>query len=100
MSEPTRRDVVDESTDLESLEAPERTDAQVIGKTASAEISGALGELPFEQRRVIVLAYFGGFTHTVIASMPATPTGTVKGRMRLGLQTLRSRLGGGSVGVL
>ena len=77
-----------------SLEAPERTDTQAIGNAASAEIRGALGELPSEQRRVIELAYFGGFTHTEIASMLDTPIGTVKGRMRLGLHKLRDQLHG------
>ncbi len=76
----------------ESLEAPERTDAQAIEHAASHEIRGALGELPSEQRRVIELAYFGGFTHIEIASMLDTPVGTVKGRMRLGLHKLRGHL--------
>jgi RNA polymerase sigma-70 factor, ECF subfamily len=88
-----RRRASDEGIE-ESLEAAERTDSQAIGKAASQEIRGALGELPPEQRRVIELAYFGGFTHTEIASMLDTPIGTVKGRMRLGLQKLRSHLGG------
>jgi RNA polymerase sigma-70 factor (ECF subfamily) len=88
-----RRRVSDEGIE-ESLEAAERTDQQAIGKTASQEIRGALGELPVEQRRVIELAYFGGFTHSEIASMLDTPVGTVKGRMRLGLRKLRSHLGG------
>ena len=78
----------------ETIEAPERTDSQAIDKAASHEIRGALGELPPEQRRVIELAYFGGFTHTEIASMLDTPVGTVKGRMRLGLEKLRGHLQG------
>jgi RNA polymerase sigma-70 factor, ECF subfamily len=88
-----RRRVSDEGIE-ESLEAPERTDAQAIDNAASHEIRGALGELPQEQRRVIELAYFGGFTHIEIASMLDTPVGTVKGRMRLGLQKLRGHLEG------
>ena len=88
-----RRRASDEGIE-ETLEAAERTDSQAIGNAASQEIRGALGELPLEQRRVIELAYFGGFTHTEIASMLDTPIGTVKGRMRLGLQKLRSHLGG------
>jgi RNA polymerase sigma-70 factor, ECF subfamily len=88
-----RRSVSDEGIE-ESLEAPERTDAQVIDKAASQEIRGALDELPLAQRRVIELAYFGGFTHIEIASMLDTPVGTVKGRMRLGLQKLRDHLHG------
>jgi RNA polymerase sigma-70 factor (ECF subfamily) len=78
----------------ESLEAPERTDAQAIDNAASNEIRGALEELPSEQRHVIELAYFGGFTHDEIASMLDTPVGTVKGRMRLGLHKLRAHLHG------
>jgi RNA polymerase sigma-70 factor (ECF subfamily) len=78
----------------ESLEASERTDAQAIENAASEEIRGALGELPAEQRQVIELAYFGGFTQTEIASMLDTPVGTVKSRMRLGLEKLRDRLRG------
>ncbi|HEX3909992.1 MAG TPA: RNA polymerase sigma factor [Solirubrobacteraceae bacterium] len=88
-----RRRASDEGIE-ETLEAPERTDAQAIDNATSQEIRNALGELPADQRRVIELAYFGGFTHVEIASMLGTPVGTVKGRMRLGLQKLRSRLQG------
>ena len=88
-----RRRASDEAIE-ETLEAPERTDAEAIGNAASEEIRGALGELPSEQRRVIELAYFGGFTHIEIASMLDTPVGTVKGRMRLGLVKLRDHLRG------
>ena len=88
-----RRRASDEGIE-ETLEAPERTEAQAVENAVSREIRGALGELPAEQRRVIELAYFGGFTHIEIASMLDTPVGTVKGRMRLGLQKLRSQLQG------
>ena len=88
-----RRRASDEGIE-ETLEAPERTDTQALDKAVSQEIRGALGELPAEQRRVIELAYFGGFTHLEIASMLGTPVGTVKGRMRLGLHKLRGHLQG------
>jgi RNA polymerase sigma-70 factor (ECF subfamily) len=88
-----RRRASDEGIE-ETLEAPERTDTQALDKAVSQEIRGALGELPAEQRRVIELAYFGGFTHLEIASMLGTPVGTVKGRMRLGLRKLRGHLQG------
>jgi len=78
----------------DTLEAPERTDAQAMDNAASDEIRVALSELPTEQRQVIELAYFGGFTHTEIASMLDAPVGTVKGRMRLGLEKLRGHLRG------
>jgi len=88
-----RRHAGDEGIE-DSLEANERTDAQAIDNATSREIRGALGELPTEQRRVIELAYFGGFTQTEIASMLNTPIGTVKSRMRLGLEKLRDHLRG------
>ena len=46
-----------------------------------------------DQRQVIELAYFGGFSHSQIAEMLKLPAGTVKGRMRLGLTKLRLSLG-------
>jgi RNA polymerase sigma-70 factor, ECF subfamily len=88
-----RRRVDDEGLE-ETLTASEETDMQAIANTASREIRAALGELPAEQRQVIELAYFGGFTHTEIASMLEAPIGTVKGRMRLGLHKLRDHLHG------
>jgi RNA polymerase sigma-70 factor, ECF subfamily len=86
-----RRRISDEGI-AERLEAPDQTDAQAIEKATSDEIHGALGALPSEQRRVIELAYFGGFTHVEIASMLGAPVGTVKSRMRLGLEKLRDHV--------
>lgn len=77
----------------ERLEAPERTDQEVGRRDEAREIRAALEGLPVEQSHVIELAYYGGFTHSEIATMLDTPIGTIKGRMRLGLQKLRSQLG-------
>ncbi len=52
-------------------------------------IRTVLGQLPTEQRMVIELAYFGGYTHAEIAEQWHMPLGTVKGRMRLGLQKMK-----------
>lgn len=51
-------------------------------------VLAALEHLPHEQSAVIALAYYGGYTHNEIATMLDTPIGTVKGRMRLGLQKM------------
>lgn len=52
----------------------------------------ALATLPAEQRLVVELAYFGGYTQQEIAAGLSQPLGTVKTRMRLGLQKLRNFL--------
>lgn len=81
----------------EHLEAAERTDREVGRRDEAREIRAALEELPADQSRVIELAYYGGFTHSEIATMLDTPVGTIKGRMRLGLQKMRSQLRSGQV---
>lgn len=55
-------------------------------------LSSALQRIPPEQRRVIVLAYFGGMSQSEIATHLEIPLGTVKKRIRLGLQKLRAAL--------
>ena len=76
----------------ERLESGERTDVEVARRDEAETIRTAMQTLPPEQSHVIELAYFGGFTHTEIADILETPVGTVKGRMRLGLEKLRDRL--------
>jgi RNA polymerase sigma-70 factor (ECF subfamily) len=88
-----RRRASDEGI-AERLEAPERTDVEVAHRDEAREVRAALQQLPAEQSRVIELAYFGGFTHTEIAEMLDAPVGTIKGRMRLGLEKLRTTLEG------
>lgn len=53
----------------------------------------ALQDLPPEQKRAIVMAYFGGFSQSAIAQELGWPLGTVKKRIQLGLQKLRHFLG-------
>ena len=49
-----------------------------------------LEHLPADQRQVVELAYFGGLTHSELAAYLGLLLGTVKGRLRLGLERLRS----------
>jgi RNA polymerase sigma-70 factor, ECF subfamily len=76
----------------ERFEARERTDSEVARRDEARTVRKAMDELPAEQSQVIELAYFGGFTHTEIADMLDTPVGTVKGRMRLGMEKMRAAL--------
>jgi RNA polymerase sigma-70 factor (ECF subfamily) len=85
------RDVADEGI-AEGLPAAELTDVEVARREQSNAVRGALDALPTEQRQVIELAYFGGFTHSQIADMLGIPIGTIKGRMRLGLGKMRLTL--------
>ena len=86
-----RRRASDEGIE-ERFEARERTEVEAARREEAETIRGMLDTLPDEQSRVIELAYFGGFTHSEIAEMLGAPIGTVKGRMRLGLEKLRGQL--------
>jgi RNA polymerase sigma-70 factor (ECF subfamily) len=93
-----RRHTTRESQDVgddqlaEHLPAGELTDSEVERRDDAHRVRSAMTDLPGEQRRVIELAYFGGFSHSEIAEMLSLPAGTVKGRMRLGLSKLRVAL--------
>jgi RNA polymerase sigma-70 factor, ECF subfamily len=81
----------------ERFEAPEQTDVEVARMDEARIVREAIDELPDEQGKVIELAYFSGFSHSQIAEMLQMPIGTVKGRMRLGLDKLRRQLAEGAV---
>ena len=87
-----RRRVADEQA-ADRLEAPERTEAEAARREEARSVRALVELLPVEQRRVIELAYFGGFTHEQIAQTVDVPLGTVKGRMRLALEKMRTSMG-------
>ena len=62
--------------------------AQVGDRSLREQVSHALLTLPPEQRHALELAYFGGLTHREIAAATGEPLGTIKTRLRLGLQKL------------
>jgi RNA polymerase sigma-70 factor (ECF subfamily) len=85
----------DDDEILESRPSGELTEEEAIRHETATEVRGALSQLPDDQSKVIQLAYFGGFSQSEIAAMLNLPLGTVKGRMRLGLEKIRGELAEG-----
>jgi len=88
-----RRSVLKEAT-WEEVDRDERTAQPDAWEGAwqsiqSDQVRAALMQLPTEQRMVIELAYFQGWTHSEIAEGCQIPLGTVKARMRLGITRLK-----------
>jgi len=79
----------------EGVDVPDAADVPTEAATNvdAARARQALETLPPEQKEAIELAFFGGLSHTEIATQLAAPIGTVKGRIRLGLDRLRVALG-------
>ncbi len=76
----------------EQRPADDDTAEEATRNVEHASVRAALEALPPAQRRTIELAYFGGYTHVELSELMGVPLGTVKGRMRIGLQKLRRAL--------
>ncbi|MGN6700586.1 MAG: RNA polymerase sigma factor [Thermomicrobiales bacterium] len=91
----TRRDEpLDEIDRIAQVDDPWR---EVSIRVQGDVLKRGLATLPEAQRQTIELAYFGGYTQQEIATAMDVPVGTVKGRMRIGLQKLREILSGAGV---
>ena len=76
--------------------AEEFSDAatDVVRSEQRGVVNKALAQLPEEQKRTLMLAYFDGLTQSEIAAHLGAPLGTVKTRMRAGMTKLRELLAG------
>lgn len=72
--------------------APEPDESALPGWHVHEAVHAALATLPEDQLAAVRLAYFGGLTHSEIATELAIPLGTVKTRLRLAFERLRPRL--------
>lgn len=73
-------------------DASSSPEAEVALAQRERNVSSAIAELPAEQAAVLRGAYFGGLSLREIADNESVPLGTVKSRVRLGLERLRERL--------
>ena len=84
--------VTDEGETLVLAPTAQATDRGAEQSEAAALVRRSLADLPPPQRRVIEMAYFGGLSQSEIATELSEPLGTVKTRMRAGMERLRQSL--------
>ena len=75
-------------------EAVTLTDDAAVTRIEGQRVDRAIADLPPDQREIIELAFIEGLSHSTIAARLGLPLGTVKGRVRGGLQRLSSAMGG------
>jgi RNA polymerase sigma-70 factor (ECF subfamily) len=72
---------------------------EVIDLAMGDQVRSVVAELPTDERQAIELAYFGGHTYRQVAVLLEQPEGTVKSRIRSGLQRMRKSLADAGVGL-
>jgi RNA polymerase sigma-70 factor (ECF subfamily) len=93
-SRPQKADLASDDNEREYELVDESADAAEAAwiNIRRQAIVDALKQLPEAQRQAIELAFFGGFTHLEIANLLGDPLGTIKSRIRIGMQRLKQLL--------
>lgn len=90
-----RRDrsaLIDPEDPIFQPDAPEPADVTMDASTRDERVRHALESLPEDQRELVRLAFFNGFSHSEIAVQTGLPLGTVKSRIRLAFARLRKTI--------
>jgi RNA polymerase sigma-70 factor (ECF subfamily) len=88
-----REDPIGGDRTFADLASPDPDPAEDLeGSELRAHVRAALLELPLEQREVLEMGHFRGMSQTEIANVTGQPLGTIKTRMRLGMQKLKEPL--------
>ncbi|MEM8751613.1 MAG: sigma-70 family RNA polymerase sigma factor [Pseudomonadota bacterium] len=90
----SRRPEPDPNDPLFQPEPPSSSEAEVAAAARDAKIREAVADLTEAQREAVRLAFFLGLSHPEIAARTGAPLGTVKSRLRLAAERLRTALGG------
>jgi len=77
---------------LDAVPTPLDVAEEASARAGARHLHSLLARLPEAQREVITLAMFGQLTHNEISDHLGLPAGTVKSRVRLGLDKLRAEL--------
>lgn len=87
-----RREMRRTGRNIELPETLAAEDDEHLSESEARQLHALLGELPRDQRVLVELAFFQGLTHSQLAERMDLPIGTVKTRLRLGLQKMRGLL--------
>lgn len=84
-----RKRPMEDDIDEEPVSTGVNLEDEAAERQVMSKVRGVLGQLPQDQRRLLEMAFFEGMTHSEIAGKTGEPLGTVKTRIRSGLQALR-----------
>ena len=89
-----REEPIDGERSEQVLQLATESDPSMDAESAERRklVVAAMADLPGEQREALELGYFGGLSQSEIADRTGQPLGTIKTRMRLAMQKLRSSL--------